>query len=197
MHDCSITLGILAGGRGRRLGGVHKAWLMRGGVSQVQRLAGRWPDEVAQVLVSSNTDDARFAQLGLPVVADATADCGPLAGLLALAEAAQTQWLLSVPVDVVGVNDCLPRTLLAAGDAGAFAVDDDGAQPLLALWPVAALRQHARAALDRGQLAVHALQAAMQMQAVRFAGFRFGNLNTPDDLQAAGFDLAQLPARTR
>jgi molybdopterin-guanine dinucleotide biosynthesis protein A len=31
-----------------------------------------------------------------------------------------------------------------------------------------------------------ALQARLQMTAVHFKGVRFGNLNTPDDLQAAG-----------
>lgn len=184
-----ITLGILAGGQGSRLGGADKGWLRRGGISQLQRLARRWPDDVAHVLVSSNRPDPRHAALGLDVVADARPGLGPLAGLQALADATRTRWLLSVPVDMVGFNDCLPRTLLAmAGEGvGTWAVDDDGPQPLVALWPVTALRVAASQALDAGELAVHALQARMGMQPVVFAGLRFGNLNTPADLLAAGY----------
>ena len=46
-------------------------------------------------------------------------------------------------------------------------------------------------ALAENGIAVHALQARMGMVGVRFAGFRFGNLNTPADLAAAGI---QAPA---
>lgn len=190
-----LTLGILAGGAGSRLGGVDKAWLLREGTPQVQRIANRWPGEVDAVLVSSNRPDPRFASLGLVTVADEPPSQGPLSGLLALAEAARTPWLLSVPVDVVGLNDCLPRTLLAAGGTGAFAADDDGAQPLVALWQVAGLREAATRAVQAGELAVHRLQQRLGMQPVRFAGLRFGNLNTPDDLQAAGAQVEPMARR--
>jgi molybdopterin-guanine dinucleotide biosynthesis protein A len=94
--------------------------------------------------------------------------------------------LLTVPVDLVDVKDCLLRSLAAAGGEGAFAIDDDGAQPLVALWRVEALREAVAVALATNETAVHALQARMGMTGVRFAGFRFGNLNTPADLAAAG-----------
>jgi molybdopterin-guanine dinucleotide biosynthesis protein A len=182
-----ITLGILAGGRASRLGGLDKAWLEREGVAQVIRWQHRFADETVAVLVSANRDPQRYASSGLQVVTDRTnADIGPLAGIDALAEACSTPWLLTIPVDLVGVNECLLPTLAAAGGSGAFAVDDDGAQPLVALWPVAALRPAAQAAIAAGEVAVHALQATMGMAAVRLDGVRFGNLNTPDDLAAAG-----------
>ena len=57
---------------------------------------------------------------------------------------------------------------------------------LVALWPTVALRRAAGDALARGELAVHALQAGMDMRGVHLAGVRFGNLNTPADLAAAG-----------
>ena len=41
-------------------------------------------------------------------------------------------------------------------------------------------------ALESGDLAVRTLQARLGMVGVRFAGLRFGNLNTPADLAAAG-----------
>ena len=182
-----VTLGLLAGGRATRLGGVDKAWLLRGGMPQVQRWQQRFAAEVDAVLASSNGDTARYAALGIPVVADRVRDAGPLAGIDALAAACDTSWLLTLPVDLVGVNECLlPSLLSAAGDRGSFARDDDGPQPLVALWPVAPLRAAASASLDAGELAVHALQARMGMHEVRFAGVRYGNLNTPADLRTAG-----------
>ncbi|QSX75962.1 NTP transferase domain-containing protein [Lysobacter arenosi] len=184
-----VTLGILAGGRASRLGGRDKAWLERDGIAQVIRWQRRFADETSAVVVSANRNADRYADAGLFVVADRVGgDLGPLAGIDAMAAACTTPWLLTIPVDLVGVNECLLPTLAsAAGSAGAFAVDDDGAQPLVALWPLATLRPAASAALARGEVAVHALQAALGMAAVRLDGVRFGNLNTPDDLAAAGF----------
>jgi molybdopterin-guanine dinucleotide biosynthesis protein A len=182
-----VTLGLLAGGRGNRLGGIDKAWLVRDGVSQAARWQQRFVGEVDAMLASSNADPEPFTALGLRVVADRVRDGGPLAGLDALAHACTTRWLLTLPVDLVGINTCLLPSLLAgAGDNGTFARDDDGAQPLVALWPAEGLRVAAPQALARGELAVHALQARLGMREVRFDGLRFGNLNTPGDLRTAG-----------
>jgi molybdenum cofactor guanylyltransferase len=192
--DPAVTLGILAGGRGARLGSVDKAWLGRGGQPQVLRIAGRFDREVERVLVSTNVDAERFVRHGLDVVADRVVDAGPIGGLEALASACATPWLLTLPVDLVGVDDCLLRRLRsAAGGVGAHAWDEDGPQPLVALWNRDSLRTAAAEALAAGELAVHALQARLGMACVRLPGVRFGNLNTPDDLAAHGF---QLPART-
>lgn len=188
MTVATTTLGILAGGRGSRLGGVDKAWLRRDGVSQVERLAARLGPEVDEVLVSANRDPAAYARIGLVAVADTAAGVGPLGGLDALARACSGDWLLTVPVDLVNINDCLLRRLAANGGRGAYAVDDDGPQPLVALWPVAALKPAVAAAIDAGELAVHALQARLGMAALRLEGVRFGNLNTPRDLADAGVD---------
>ena len=187
MHD--ITLGLIAGGRATRLGGIDKAWLARGGVPQVLRFARRYPGEHGPVLVSANRDPARYAEVGLTAIADHSPDLGPLGALDALAQACTTPWLLTLPVDLVGTNDCLIRTLVSQrDDDGAFSRDDDGPQPLVALWRTQALRDACAHALAHDARAVHALQARLRMREIAFAGFRFGNLNTPDDLRAAGFD---------
>lgn len=183
-----VTLGILAGGRATRLGGIDKAWLERDGVPQVLRIAKHFALAVREVLVSANHDSTRYAGLGLRVIHDRHADAGPLGGLDALAQACNTEWLLTIPVDVVGVNECLLPSLQAATvKNGAFAEDDDGPQPLVALWRVDALRDAAAAAIGTRDLAVHALQARLGMGCVRFPGVRFGNLNTPADLRTAGY----------
>ena len=181
-----ITLGILAGGRATRLGGLDKAWLERDGVAQVLRWTRRFAAEAEQVLVSANHGLDRYAKHGLATVADRIPGAGPLGALDALAGRCRTPWLLTVPVDLVGVNECLLPSLAAAGRQGASAEDDDGPQPLVALWRTGALRPAVREALAEGAFSVQALQARLGMACVRFAGVRFGNLNTPADLAAAG-----------
>lgn len=182
-----ITLGLLAGGKASRLGGIDKAWLERDGVPQVLRWRRRFSGEIAAMLVSANRNPDRYAAHGLIAIPDRITDAGPLGGLDALANACGTHWLFTLPVDLVGTNDCLLRTLTTMrGEDGAYAVDDDGAQPLVALWRRDALRIGCADALAAGVSAVHALQATLAMSPVAFSGFRFGNLNTLADLDAAG-----------
>lgn len=189
-----LTLGLLAGGRATRLGGRDKAWLRRDGEFQVLRLAQAFAPRAGQTLVSANRDLPRYAQHGLRAVADRSPDLGPLGGLDALAAAAATPWLLTVPVDALQAGPWLLDALAAVqAGQGAYAVDDDGVQPLFALWPLAPLRAALAPALAERRLAVRALQAGIGMAAAPLAGLRLGNLNTPADLAAAGI-LADPPA---
>jgi molybdopterin-guanine dinucleotide biosynthesis protein A len=190
-----ITLGLIAGGRGSRLGGADKAWLTRDGVPQVVRWSRRFAGEHGPLLVSANRDSDRYAAHGFRVVPDRRPDLGPIGGLDALAAACATPWLFTLPVDLVGANDCLLRTLLSQrGEDGAFAVDDDGPQPLVALWRRDALRSACAEAIAAHEIAVHRLGQRLDLPAVVFSGFRFGNLNTPDDLRAAGIALPEPPS---
>ncbi len=191
IDPASVTLGILAGGRASRLGGLDKAWLERDGVPQVLRIAHRFDAQVAMVVVSANRDLSRYSDHGITALADDLADAGPMAGLDVISRICRTRWLLTIPVDVIDVNECLLQTLAAeAAATGAFAVDDDGPQPLVALWRVDALREAVTAAIASRDFAIHALQERLSMAQVRFAGVRFGNLNTPADLIAAGIGPA-------
>lgn len=190
-----ITLGLLAGGRGSRLGGADKAWLARDGVPQVLRWAKRWSGEHGPVLVSANRDLERYVEAGLPPVPDRVPDQGPLSGLDALSELCATPWLFTLPVDLVGANDCLLRTLISQrGVNGAFAHDEDGPQPLVALWRRDALRIACADALAANERAAYRLAQRLDLPSVVFSGVRFGNLNTPEDLYDAGIALPEPPS---
>jgi len=183
----TLTVGLLAGGRATRLGGLDKAWLLRDGVPQVERLRDCFVAHASRVLVSANRELPRYAAAGIDAIPDRHPDTGPLSGLDALAAAATTPWLFTLPVDALHVDaTLLARLIDAGGDTGASAADDDGLQPLVALWPVAALRVAAADALTGDDFSVRGLQRALGMRTVRFAQVRFGNLNTPDDLVRAG-----------
>jgi molybdopterin-guanine dinucleotide biosynthesis protein A len=195
LSAADITLGLLAGGRGSRLGGADKAWLTRDGVPQVVRWSTRFAGEHGPLLVSANRDSGRHAAHGFRVVPDRRPDLGPIGGLDALAADCATPWLFTLPVDLVGANDCLLRTLLSLrGEDGAFAIDDDGPQPLAALWRRDALRTACVEAIAANETAVHLLRKRLDLPAVVFSGFRFGNLNTPDDLHTAGIVLPESPS---
>lgn len=92
---------ILAGGRGRRMGGRDKALLKLGGQTLLDRVAARLAPQVAGLAVSSNSDPALLP--GLKVLPDETPDlAGPLAGVLSgLCEARRRGFdgLVSVAVD--------------------------------------------------------------------------------------------------
>ncbi|MCW0391486.1 molybdenum cofactor guanylyltransferase [Xanthomonas sacchari] len=195
----AITLGILAGGRAQRLGGCDKAWLQRDGQAQVQWLVQALAPQVAQVLVSANRSLPRYATIGLQAVPDRVAapagaerSLGPIAGLDALAAACATPWLLTVPVDICVLPRDLPAMMAAAAAAaadecdGARVEDAAGAQPLVALYRLAALRPALEEALAAARYAPRSLQQRLRMRPVPLPEIVLGNLNTPHDLAAAG-----------
>jgi molybdopterin-guanine dinucleotide biosynthesis protein A len=75
---------ILAGGLARRMGGGDKALLELAGETLLARVIARLKPQVGEMVLNANGDPARFAEFGLPVVADTVEGfAGPLAGILA------------------------------------------------------------------------------------------------------------------
>ncbi|MBS0575678.1 MAG: NTP transferase domain-containing protein [Proteobacteria bacterium] len=182
-----LSLGLLAGGRATRLGGADKAWAIFAGQSLFARtVAALAPQHAfAARMVSANRDLQRYASHDFVAIADRRADFpGPLAGIEAMLAVCQTAQLLTLPIDLRTIPSDLVTRLLAAGEGGAVACDASGAQPLVAIWPVERARPVVADALARGQGAVHRVVAALGLAVVPFAGTVFGNLNTPEDLQA-------------
>src|SRR5690606_2580507 len=188
--DHDLTLGLIAGVRARRLGGLEKAWLERVGQPPVLRRGASFAAATGDVLVSANRELARLEAAGLRAGADRVEATGPLAALDALSAACRSDWLFTLPVDLVDAPDDLLATLVAGRSAhGARLCDDDGAQPLVALWRTDMLRETVAAALAARAYAAHALQARHRLAEVRLRGTRLGNLNAPDALHAAGFQV--------
>lgn len=176
----ALTLGILAGGRGERVGGRDKAWIERGGRPQVALALDAVAGPFSARLVSARAADARHEALGLRAVFDDRPGfAGPLAGLEALARACPTPWLLSLPVDVDGLpHDLATQLWQARGDAGAVVADAGGLQPLVALWHAPTLAAAAGRALEAGQGAAHALVATLRLPRLDLSPCRLANFNT-------------------
>lgn len=187
-----VTLGILAGGRAVRLGGLDKAWLHRDGVPLVVHWSRCFDGQVAEILVSANAQLPRYAQKGLRALpdrvrGDADTGHGPLAGIDALLASCTTDWLLTLPVDAQRLPDDYLAQLWQSRDAdGSAAADAGGPQPLFALYCVESARPIVENALRVDDYAVHRLQSRLALARVDFDDVRFGNLNTLDDLAAAG-----------
>jgi molybdopterin-guanine dinucleotide biosynthesis protein A len=199
------TLGlILAGGLSRRMGGGDKPLTRIGGTTILSRAIERMAPQCVRLILNANGDPARFADTGLPVIADDVPDfAGPLAGILAgldwaAAHAPEVAFVASVP------GDCpfLPRDLVArlheargaAGSPLACARSGEWRHPVIGLWPIA-LRADLRRALTHEGLRKIELWTARH--GVALADWPavpvdpFFNVNTPEDAAAAERIAAQ------
>ena len=189
------TLGlVLAGGLARRMGGGDKARIRVGGRTILERVLACMLTQCERVIINANGDPVRFADAGLPIVADSVPDfAGPLAGILAgldwaAANMPQLEWIVSVP------GDCpfLPKNLLAklhearlaAGTPLACARSGEWRHPVVALWSVT-LREDLRRALVDEDL--HKIEIWTARHGVAIADWPaepidpFFNVNTPED----------------
>jgi molybdopterin-guanine dinucleotide biosynthesis protein A len=188
------------------MGGGDKARIKIGGVTILQRVLECLNPQCESVIINANGDPKRFADTGLPVVADSVPDfAGPLAGILAgldwaAANAPQSEWLVSVP------GDCpfLPKDLVArlhearcaAGAPLACARSGEWRHPVVALWPVV-LRDDLRRALVDEDL--HKIEIWTARHGIASAEWPiepidpFFNVNTPEDAARAEALAARYP----
>ena len=183
---------VLAGGMGRRMGGVDKGLVELDGRPMVARVIERLTRQVGSIVINANQNVERYAALGYPVVSDTVGGfAGPLAGLHAGMAAAQTPYVVTSPCD----SPFLPLDLVARLAAGLeaanaqLAVAHTFAQP----HPVFALVRcdvlpHLSAFLQQGGRKIDAWYATLRVAAVQFDDCEdaFRNINTPDELAAAG-----------
>ncbi|QJF52289.1 molybdenum cofactor guanylyltransferase MobA [Roseobacter ponti] len=191
---------ILAGGLASRMGGGDKGLLPLGRTTLLGHVIDRLAPQVAGLALNANGDPARFATLGLPVLADSIDGyAGPLAGVLAGLDRAAEQgdeMIVTAAADTPFFPaDLVPRLLMAAEGMQhplVLAATPDPVRgkvrhPTFGLWPVA-LRDDLRAALHDGLRKVvlwtdrHGGREAL----FPVAGFDpFFNVNTPEDLKRA------------
>ncbi len=131
-HSALITGVILAGGQGRRMGGVDKGLQPLRGKPMIAWVIERFAPQVNEILINANQNAASYAGLGYHVIPDEISGfAGPLAGLhRGLTEAAH-DLVATVPCD----SPFLPRDLIArlraalAGESAEVAVAKTGDQP--------------------------------------------------------------------
>ena len=186
-----VTGIVLAGGMGRRMGGIDKGLVPLAGRALVEHVIARLAPQVGALVVNANQNLDRYAAFGYPVVPDDVGGfAGPLAGLHAGMTRATTPYVVTAPCD----SPFLPADLVARLAAG---LEREGAQLAVAYTfaqphPVFALVDrsvlpHLTAFLRGGGRKIDAWYATLAVAAVPFddAEAAFRNINTTDELKAA------------
>jgi len=192
---------ILAGGLARRMGGGDKALMRLGGETLLARVIARLKPQVGEIVLNANGDPGRFAEFGLPVVADTVAGfAGPLAGILAGMRWAAARGHTHV-ASAAGDTPFFPADLVArlteaekaSGQPIALAATNDperglSEHPTFGLWPVD-LADNLEESLTVGNMrkiivwtSRHGCARAVFDEA---AEFPFFNVNTPEDMVEA------------
>jgi len=95
-----ITGVILAGGRGRRLGGADKGLVEYGGRPLVEWIIEALRPQVRGIVINANRNQDRYRACGWPVVGDRLDGFqGPLAGIASALAAVDTPWIVTLPCD--------------------------------------------------------------------------------------------------
>jgi molybdopterin-guanine dinucleotide biosynthesis protein A len=189
---------ILAGGRATRMGGGDKGLREIGGRRLVDHVIDRLAPQCGRLALNANGDPGRFAEFGLPVLADSVADHpGPLAGVLASLDWATTLGAKAVVTTAADTPffplDLVERLEAAAGPselALAASPDETGRlrrHPTFGLWPVA-LREDLRAALAGGLRKIVLWTDRHNAGTATFVSEPFDpffNVNTPEDIVVA------------
>lgn len=195
---------LLAGGLARRMGGGDKGLRPVGGASILSRVVAVMQAQCVGLVLNANGDPSRFADLGLPVVADDLPGFqGPLAGILAgldwiAAHHPEVARAVSVPTDTPFLpSDLVSRLDAARAEQGAeiaFACSGGRDHPVVTLWPVEMRHALRRALVEEGLRKMGAFTeryASAQVEWPIEPYDPFFNANEPEDLLAAEALAAQ------
>jgi len=185
----SVTGVVLAGGLGRRMGGVDKGLKRLRGKPMVEWVIERFAPQVDEILVNANQNPDIYGAFGHRVIPDAIGGyAGPLAGLHRGLTEARYDLVATVPCDSPFLPPDLVTRLLAAmqEDGAELAVARTGDQP----HPVFCLCRKSvlaslTAFLESGGRKIDAWYSALKVVEVPFddQADAFSNINTEAELR--------------
>lgn len=181
VRQASFCAVILAGGSGRRLGGVDKAGLRIGGVTLLERALAASEHAVDTVVVADPVETSRPVRWAR----EHPAGGGPLAALYAgfdalgdLAPALVAVLAVDMPVITRGTFARLLASV--AGTDGAILDEQGRVQPLCAVYRSSALHRARPPQLDG--LSMKALTSCLQLSRVRAVEGETHDIDTWSDL---------------
>lgn len=183
MNENDITLLVLCGGQGTRMGGQDKPLLSWHNKPMVDHVLSSVPSSMPK-LISANRNLGHYQIRGQVVTDQGINGSGPLAGVLAGLYACQTDWLLVAPGDAPLLPTHWWQTLMQAADGHTAAVlhDQNRQQHLHLLLNRPACTPSLDAFLATGQYQVYRwLQQVEPVQA--HVPEQIMNINTAAELQ--------------
>ena len=179
----------MAGGQGRRMGGVDKGLQILRGKPMAQWVIERFAPQVDELLINANQNIEQYQSLGYRVIPDAIGGfVGPLAGLhRGLSEAAHPL-VVTAPCDSPFLPLDLVAQLKAALDANnaelAVARTGDQPHPVFSLCKKSVLTS-LTAFLESGGRKIDLWYSQLKVVEVQFADeAAFRNINTLEELTA-------------
>ena len=180
---------ILAGGLGRRMGGVDKGLQPLRGKPMAQWALERLAPQVDEILINCNQNLDAYARFGYRLVPDEIGGfAGPLAGLHASLKAAAHPLVVTVPCDSPFLpSDLVSRLKHHLNEKDlAVAKTGDQAHPVFVLLRTS-LRKNLETFLQGGGRKIDAWYASLKVIEVRFDDEEdaFRNINTLEELGRA------------
>src|SRR5689334_20994013 len=184
-----VTGIVLAGGQGRRMGGVDKGLQLLHGKPMVAAVLARLEPQVSEILINANQNLETYARFGHRVVPDAIGGfAGPLAGLHACLGEAEHDRVLTVPCD----SPFLPLDLFSRldkemkGNELAVAKTGDQPHPVFALVRTS-VKKNLEDFLTKGGRKIDAWYSTLKVVEVQFddEADAFRNINTREELKSA------------
>ncbi len=183
-----ITGVVLAGGQGRRMGGVDKGLTLLQGRPFIEWVLARFSPQVDEVLINANQNLDQYARFGYRVIPDKIGGfAGPLAGLHRGLAEAQHELVATVPCDSPflpeDLVERLHKGLTAAKAQLAVAKTFTQAHPVFCLCRRDVLG-HLSEFLNSGGRKIDAWYATLKVAEVPFdaQAEAFSNINTREEL---------------
>ena len=182
-----ITGILLAGGQGRRMGGVDKGLQLLRGKPMAQHVIERFAPQVDELLINANQNIEQYQGLGYRVIPDAIGGfVGPLAGLHRGLSEATHPLVVTAPCDSPFLPLDLVAQLKAALDANnaelAVAKTGDQPHPVFSLCRTSVIPS-LTAFLESGGRKIDLWYSQLKVVEVQFAEeAAFRNINTREEL---------------
>ncbi len=184
-----LTAVILAGGRGRRMGGKDKGLLEFDGRLLVEILINSLKKQLPKIVINANRNQSRYESYGYPVITDELEDFqGPLAGFASSMTVVETKYILTLPCDGPLLADDFVERFVETQDATGATIcvahDGERLQPVYALIDTRLLAS-LELFLQSGERKIDRWYAQHAYVQVDFSDQQamFQNINTPEDRQ--------------
>ena len=198
---------ILAGGKGRRMGGKEKALIRLLDRPLLSYVLEKVSGKVAPIALNINTNFDDFQKFGYKIIKDPIkGHLGPLAGILASlnwAKEINQDWVLTLPCDTPFLPKNLVQSMVEAKnktpEVDLVVAKSRGVNhPVIALWK-SDINNKLQNALNEGIRKIDIFTAQLKIVYVDFDNIQnsdfdpFTNLNAPPDLILAQQILGKLP----